>query len=287
MNNTENNRKNYCINEKHVELNIRCEIDANDGLIEALDPMEKAKTINPKYNFDNFVVGNSNKYAHAIATAASETHGEVYNPIFIYGGSGLGKTHLMHAIEIQLLKNNPKLNVLYVSAETFTNELITAMQTRKIVEFKNKYREADVLLVDDIQFLEGKECTQEEFFYTFNTLFANSKQIIISSDRALNKLINFDRKLTSRMGSNIVIDIQPPDYETRVAILEKKAENLEVEIDDDIYQVICMIASNNAIKDNIRDLEAAFNRVVKISKVLGDKITVSYAKNVLSDIGEL
>jgi len=244
----------------------------------------KEKLFNPKYTFDNFVVGGSNKYAHAVAVAVAETPGEAYNPVFIYGGSGLGKTHLMHAIGIHLLNNNPKLNVLYVSTEMFTNEVISAIKTQRTEELRNKYRKVDVLLVDDIQFLEGKESTQEEFFNTFNTLYSNSKQIIISSDRAPNKLTNLDRRLTSRVGSNMVADIQPPDYEMRVAILEKKAENLEVEVDEDVYQVICMIANNNAIKDNIRELEAAFSRVVSFSKMLGDKITLSYAKRVLSDI---
>ena len=191
--------------------------------------LNKQKIFNPKFNFDNFVVGGSNKYAHAAALAVAESPSEAYNPLFIYGGSGLGKTHLMHAIGIYLLEKNPNLNVLYVSSEMFTNELIRALGEQKMNEFKSKYRKADVLLIDDIQFIEGKESTQEEFFYTFNTLYDSNRQIIISSDRAPNKLVNLDDRLKSRFQWNLIADIQPPDYETRVAILMKKAENMNIE----------------------------------------------------------
>ena len=157
--------------------------------------LNKQKIFNPKFNFENFVVGGSNKYAHAAALAVAESPSETYNPLFIYGGSGLGKTHLMHAIGIHLLEKNPNMNVLYVSSEMFTNELIKALQEQKMNEFKSKYRKADVLLIDDIQFIEGKESTQEEFFYTFNTLYDSNRQIIISSDRAPNKLVSLDDRL--------------------------------------------------------------------------------------------
>ena len=244
--------------------------------------LNKQKIFNPKFNFENFVVGGSNKYAHAASLAVAESPSEAYNPLFIYGGSGLGKTHLMHAIGIHLLEKNPEMNVLYVSSEMFTNELIKALGEQKMGEFKSKYRKADVLLIDDIQFIEGKESTQEEFFYTFNTLYDSNRQIIISSDRPPNKLINLDDRLKSRFQWNLIADIQPPDYETRVAILMKKAENMNIEVDDDLYEVICMIAEK--IKDNIRELEGAFTRIVSFSHLLQEKPDKAFAKRVLKDI---
>ena len=244
--------------------------------------LNKQKIFNPKFNFDNFVVGGSNKYAHAAALAVAESPSEAYNPLFIYGGSGLGKTHLMHAIGIYLLEKNPNLNVLYVSSEMFTNELIRALGEQKMNEFKSKYRKADVLLIDDIQFIEGKESTQEEFFYTFNTLYDSNRQIIISSDRAPNKLVNLDDRLKSRFQWNLIADIQPPDYETRVAILMKKAENMNIDVDDDLYDVICLIAEK--IKDNIRELEGAFTRIVLFSHLLNEKADKTFAKRVLKDV---
>ena len=244
--------------------------------------LDNQKIFNPRYNFDNFVVGNSNKYAHAAALAVAESPSEAYNPLFVYGGSGLGKTHLMHAIGIYLLENNPNINVLYVSSEMFTNELIRALRENKINEFKNKYRKVDVLLIDDIQFLEGKDNTQEEFFHTFNALYDSNKQIIISSDRAPNKLVNLEDRLRSRFQWNLIADINPPDYETRVAILTKKAENMNIEVDDDLYDVICMIAEK--IKDNIRELEGAFTRIVTFSQLLGEKADKNFARRTLNDI---
>ncbi|MEG0034993.1 MAG: chromosomal replication initiator protein DnaA, partial [Bacilli bacterium] len=204
-----------------------------NGMKQPFEPiLGKEKIFNPKYNFDNFVVGNSNKYAHAAALAVAESPSEAYNPLFIYGGSGLGKTHLMHAIGIYLLENNPNLNILYVSSEMFTNEFIKSLAENKTREFKNKYRKVDVLLIDDIQFLEGKDTMQEEFFHTFNTLYDLNKQIVISSDRAPNKLVNLEERLRSRFMWNLIADLQPADYETRVAILIKKAENSNIAVDD-------------------------------------------------------
>ena len=246
--------------------------------------LDKEKIFNPRFNFENFVVGNSNKYAHAAALAVAESPSEAYNPLFIYGGSGLGKTHLMHAIGIYLLENNPKLNVLYVSSEMFTNELIKALNTHKMNEFKSKYRKADVLLIDDIQFLEGKESTQEEFFHTFNSLYDSNKQIIISSDKAPNKLVNLEERLRSRFQWNLIADIQPADYETRVAILLKKAENMGINTDEnpEIYDVACMIPEK--IKDNIRELEGALIRVVSFSQLLNEKLDKNFTKRTLKDI---
>ena len=246
--------------------------------------LDKEKIFNPKYTFDNFVVGNSNKYAHAAALAVAESPSEAYNPLFIYGGSGLGKTHLMHAIGIYLLENNPQINVLYVSSEMFTNEFIKAINTKTMNDFKKKYRQADVLMIDDIQFLGGKNETQEEFFHTFNSLYNLNKQIIISSDKAPNKLVNLEERLISRFQWNLIADIQPADYETRVAILLKKVENMNIDIDDnpDIYDVVCMIAEK--IKDNIRELEGALTRVISFSQLLNQKLDKNFARKTLKDI---
>ncbi|MBK5261367.1 MAG: chromosomal replication initiator protein DnaA [Peptostreptococcaceae bacterium] len=238
--------------------------------------------LNPRYNFGSFVVGENNKYAHAAAQAVAKTPSDAYNPLFIYGDSGLGKTHLMHAIGHYILQNHPKLKVLYVSSEMFTNELIKSIGERKTIEFRNKYRSIDVLLIDDIQFIEGKEGTQEEFFHTFNTLYEANKQIIISSDRPPNRLTNIEDRLRSRFQWNFIADIQPPDYETRVAILIKKATLENIEITNDLIDVIGYIAEK--IKLNIRELEGAFTRVVGYASLVDEKINVPFAKNVLKDV---
>ncbi len=261
---------------------IEKENGETSGTQPAFPNLSEQKIFNLQYTFDNFIVGNSNKYAHAAALAVAESPSVAYNPLFIYGGSGLGKTHLMHAIGIYLLEHNPHLKVLYVSSEMFTNELIRALQQNKIGEFKSKYRKLDVLLIDDIQFMEGKDSTQEEFFYTFNTLYDSNKQIIISSDRAPNKLINLEERLRSRFQWNLIADIQPPDYETRVAILMKKAENKGLTVDEDLYDVICLIAEK--IKDNIRELEGAFTRIVAFSQLLNEKPDKNFAKRTLKDL---
>ena len=243
--------------------------------------------LNPRYNFDNFIVGDNNRYAHAVAYAVAESPAVVYNPLFIYGGSGLGKTHLMHAIGHYILEHNPSLKVLYVSSEMFTSELIKAIQDQKnssskLDFFKNKYRNADVLLIDDIQFLEGKDATQVEFFHTFNTLYEFEKQIVISSDRHPSKLTDLDDRLRSRFQWNIVADIQPPDFETRVAILRKKAELENIPIDDDILEVIDLIAEE--VKFNIREFESALTRIISYSTLFKQHITVKFARKNLNDI---
>lgn len=245
--------------------------------------------LNPKYNFDNFIVGPNNNYAHAVCLAVAETPATVYNPVFIYGGSGLGKTHLMHAIGNFVIKKNPNMKVLYVSSEMFTSEFIEATRdakssTAKINALKQKYRTVDVLLIDDIQFIEGKEGTQNEFFHTFNTLYELQKQIVITSDRHPSKLTDLDERLKSRFQWNIVADIQPPDYETRVAILRNKAEQQGAELDDVMLKIIDLIAEK--VKFNIRELESALTRVIAF-KVLINKdktLTVEAAKQQLPDI---
>ena len=269
---------------------VQLKADESEEEIEEKKIKENPKKIlkdefyfNPRYNFENFVVGNNNKYAHAAALAVADAPSMAYNPLFIYGGSGLGKTHLMHAIGHYIMENHPDKKVLYVSSEMFTNELIKSLEDRKRIRaFKQKYRNIDVLLIDDIQFIEGKEATQEEFFHTFNTLYDLNKQIIISSDRAPNKLVNLEDRLTSRFQWNMIADIQPPDYETRVAILRKKAELENVELDDDLFEVIGLIAEK--IKFNIRELEGAFTRITSFSTLLNEKITVKFARNILKDI---
>lgn len=243
---------------------------------------DNSKLFNPKFNFENFVVGGNNRFAYAASLAVAESPAEAYNPLFLYGGSGLGKTHLMQAIGIQVIKNDPTSNVLYISSETFTNELIEAINTQNTNQFKEKYRNIDILLIDDIQFLEGKEATQEEFFHTFNTLYENNKQIVISSDRPPSNLQKLDERLTTRFGFGITADVQPADFETRVAILKKKIELADIEVDSDIEEVCNLIAEK--IKYNIRELEGAMNRMISFSEIMNNKINLDFAKIVLKDI---
>ncbi len=253
------------------------------------DALKEEYYLNPRYTFDNFIVGKNNNYAQAVCLAVAESPADTYNPLFIYGGSGLGKTHLMHAIGNYIQEHDPSKKVLYVSSEMFTNELIAALndprkKNSRLNFFKEKYRSVDVLLIDDIQFIEGKESTQEEFFHTFNTLYEFQKQIVISSDRHPSKLTSLDERLTSRFQWNIIADIQPPDFETRVAILRMKAEEEGVIIDEDLMQVMDLIAEK--VKFNIRELESALTRVISFSRIQEDKpkITVEFAKSKLPDI---
>ncbi len=240
------------------------------------------KLLNPKYTFENFIVGPSNSFAYAAAHAVAESPGIASNPLFIYGGSGLGKTHLIQAIGIYILQHNPKTNILYTSSENFTNEFTTAIREQKMREFKSKYRKVDVLIVDDVQFLEGKEGIQEEFFHTFNALFQNDKQIILTADKDPNKLQGLDERLITRFQWNLMADIQPADFATRVAILYKNAELYNIEVDDDWADVINLISEK--IKDNIRELEGAFSRVKFFSERLNEKANKAFAKKVLKDL---
>lgn len=258
--------------------------------IDSDNPYKEEYYLNPKYNFDNFIVGPNNEYAHAVSLAVADNPSTAYNPLFIYGGSGLGKTHLMHAIGQHIMRTNPSLKVLYVSSEMFTSELIQALQdpvhkNSKLNAFKAKYRTVDVLLIDDIQFIEGKDSTQLEFFHTFNTLYSHNKQIVISSDRHPNKLRDLDERLTSRIKSNIMADIQPPDFETRVAILRKKAEEEGIMIESNTLEVIDLLAEK--IKFNIRELDSALLRVISFSKFKNQPITAKFAKEYLTDIFSL
>lgn len=247
------------------------------------DSFDEEYYLNPTFNFENFIVGNNNEFAYAAAYAVAESPAHKYNPLFLYGDSGLGKTHLMHAIGHHILKNHPEKKVLYVSSEMFTNELINAIRfTDSVSQFKRKYRNIDVLLIDDIQFLEGKVETQREFFHTFNTLYDRNKQIIISSDRPPQKLSKLDERLTSRFLWNVTADLQPPDYETRVAILRSKAEMENIVITNDVSNVISFIAEK--IKYNVRELVGAWNGIISFSTLMNKPISLSITKTVLKDI---
>ena len=235
--------------------------------------------LNPKYTFESFVVGNNNRFAHAAALAVAEAPATSYNPLFLYGGVGLGKTHLMHAIANEILVHNKNTSILYVTSEKFTNQLINAIKDNKNEQFRNKYRNIDVLLIDDIQFIAGKERIQEEFFHTFNALHESGKQIVISSDR-LPKDINFlEDRLKSRFEWGLIADISNPDYETRLAILRKKAQLDNIIIDDDILSNIA-----NKIDSNIRELEGTLNKLIAKASLINSPITMEMAEKAINDV---
>lgn len=235
--------------------------------------------LNPKYTFESFVIGNSNRFAHAAALAVAEAPAKAYNPLFIYGGVGLGKTHLMHAIGHFVHRHYPHFKVVYLSTEKFTNEFINSIRDNRTVDFRNKYRTVDVLLIDDIQFLAGKESTQEEFFHTFNALHENNKQIIVSSDRQPREIPTLEDRLRSRFEWGLITDIQPPDLETRAAILRKKAEIEQINISN---ENILLIA--NKIVTNIRELEGALTRIKAYSSLTGHPIDEALIEKTLKDL---
>lgn len=239
----------------------------------------KPSMLNPKYTFDTFVIGSGNRFAHAASLAVAEAPAKAYNPLFIYGGVGLGKTHLMHAIGHYVIEHNPNAKVVYLSSEKFTNEFINSIRDNKAVDFRNKYRNVDVLLIDDIQFLAGKEQTQEEFFHTFNALHEESKQIVISSDRAPKEIPTLEDRLRSRFEWGLITDITPPDLETRIAILRKKARAEGLDIPNEVMLYIA-----NQIDSNIRELEGALIRVVAYSSLINKDINADLAAEALKDI---
>lgn len=238
--------------------------------------------LNPKYKFDTFVVGSNNKFAHSASLAVAENPGEVYNPLYLYGGPGLGKTHLMHSIGHFILEQNPDMKILYVTSEIFTNEVIESIRSgnaASLSKLRDKYRNVDVLMVDDVQFIIGKESTQEEFFHTFNTLHSARKQIILSSDKPPKEMETLDERFRSRFEWGLIADIQAPDYETRMAILKKNAEFTDIVVDDEIIKYI---ATN--IKSNIRELEGAFNKIIAAAKLNKVELTLPLAEDALKDV---
>src|SRR5262245_44750394 len=236
-------------------------------------------TLNPKYTFDTFVVGSSNQFAHAAALAVAERPSKAYNPLFMYGGVGLGKTHLMHAIGHEIKRRNKLLRLTYISTEKFTNEVINAIRYDKMLGLRERYRSNDVLLIDDIQFIAGKERTQEEFFHTFNSLYDTHKQVIISADCPPRGIPTIEERLHSRFEWGLIADIQPPDLETKIAIIKKKAERQNIQIPDN---VALFIASK--IKSNIRELEGALIRLIAFCSLTGSEITLPMAQETLRDI---
>ena len=234
---------------------------------------------NPQFSFANFVVGPSNRFAHAAAIAVTNTPGQVYNPLFIYGPPGVGKTHLLYAIANGIRKNNPGANVVYIKGDQFTNELIDAIKTGKNIEFRSKYREADLFLIDDIQFIAGKETTQEEFFHTFNKLYEEHKQIVMTSDRKPSDMLTLEDRLRTRFEWGLLADIQPPDYETRMAIIKNKATSLALELDDEI----CNYIANN-VTNNVRQVEGTVKKLRAYVDLNGMELTLENVTRSISDM---
>jgi chromosomal replication initiator protein len=264
-------------------LSIRFEPDSPE--VAAKEPIAAVQTVppglvlNPRFTFETFVVGSSNQFAHAAARAVAETPSRSYNPLFLYGGVGLGKTHLMHAIAHEVLRRSPHMHVFYLSAERFLNELINALRFEKMHEFKRRYRELDVLLMDDVQFIAGKDSTQEEFFHTFNALHDAQKQIVVTSDALPKEIPTLEERLRSRFEWGLIADIQPPDLEMKVAIIRKKAATEKIEVPNDVALFIA-----GTVKSNIRELEGRLNRVLAFSSLTGRPLSVELARETLRDI---
>lgn len=266
--------------------NIDIKIMTADEAEAFLAKMEEKKAsapqkirLNPKYTFESFVVGSNNRFAYAACVAVAEAPSQSYNPLFIYGGAGLGKTHLLHAIGDYVSRINPDANIVYVTTETFTNELIASIQSNKNADFRLKYRNADILMIDDIQFIIGKNSTQEEIFHTLNTLYESGKQIVISSDRPPREMSTLDERLRSRFEMGLTADIQPPEIETRIAILRNKANRESADIDDESLQYIAEV-----VNTNIRELEGSFNRVIHYAIMTGSPVDINITKEALGNI---
>ncbi len=262
--------------DEFLDLSVDPDLTANSDLLIAKAPL-KSQTLNSRYTFENFMVGASNRLAHAASLAVAEKPAQAYNPLFLYGGVGLGKTHLLHAIGNQCLQSGQQ--VLYVSSEEFTNDLINSIRTHTTQAFRDKYRRVDVLLIDDIQFIAGKELTQEEFFHTFNTLHGQEKQIVVSSDRPPKSLVTLEDRLRSRFEWGLAADIQPPDFETRVAILRSKASRSGKPVPGDILETIA-----RRVQSNIRELEGALTRVQAFSDLSGIPLTAQLVDTALADL---
>ena len=278
------NTFNYLTN-RNCEITVLLKDDISEEELQVASKLSNSQnsypntTLNPKYTFDSFVVGNSNRFAHAAALAVAEAPATAYNPLFIYGGVGLGKTHLMQAIANEILQNNRNAKILYVTSEKFTNQLINAIKDGKNEMFRNKYRNIDVLLIDDIQFIAGKETCQEEFFHTFNTLHDNGKQIIISSDKPPKDIKLLEDRLKSRFEWGLIADISNPDYETRLAILRKKAQLDNIIIDDEVLSDIA-----TKIDSNIRELEGVLNKLIANASLTNCPITLEMAEKAINDV---
>ncbi len=265
--------------------NIKVKYVSREDISDKIEIIKKEKqkkqsgyNLNPRYQFDSFVVGTSNQFAHAASLKVAERPGVTYNPLFLYGGVGLGKTHLLSAIGNYLYTDNKSIRITYLSAEKFTNDVINSIRYDKMAEFRNRYRNVDALLIDDIQFISGKERTQEEFFHTFNTLYESSKQVVISSDRSVKEISDIEERLRSRFEMGLIADIQPPDLETKIVILRRKAEIENISLPNDV----CLFLASN-IKTNVRVLEGSLIRLGAFSSLTDQKITVEMAKRVLSD----
>ena len=278
------NTFNYITN-KNCEITVILKDDVGEEELQAAKQLSnnpsnyQNSTLNPRYTFDSFVVGNSNRFAHAAALSVAEAPATAYNPLFIYGGVGLGKTHLMQAIANEILLNNRNANILYVTAEKFTNQLINAIKDNKTEMFRNRYRNIDVLLIDDIQFIAGKDRSQEEFFHTFNALHEDGKQIIISSDRPPKDINLLEDRLKSRFEWGLIADISNPDYETRLAILRKKAQLDNIIIDDEILSDIA-----TKIDSNIRELEGILKKLIANASLNNCPITIEMAEKAINDV---
>ena len=247
--------------------------------IELVIKNNEKDNLNIKYAFENFVVGPSNQLAYAASVAVSENPAKAYNPLFIYGGVGLGKTHLLHAIGNSIRKNKPNSKVLYISSEEFTNELINSIQHKQMTQFRNKYRNLDCLLIDDIQFISKKERTEEEFFHTFNALYENQKQIVITSDKPPSEIQDIENRLKSRFSWGLIVDIQPPELETRIAIIQKKADLFNLKLSPEIVE---FIAQN--ISSNVREIEGALIKISAFKSIMRRPVTLSLVKTTLQDI---
>jgi chromosomal replication initiator protein len=245
----------------------------------SLSNATRAGMLNPRYTFSSFIVGSSNRLAHAASLAVSDHPAQAYNPLFLYGGVGLGKTHLLHAIGNYVLDHDPEINVLYVSSEKFTNDLINTIRRQQTEEFRIRYRNIDVLLIDDIQFIAGKDATQEEFFHTFNTLHSAAKQIVISSDRPPKAIVTLEERLRSRFEWGLIVDIQPPDLETRTAILRAKGEQMSIHIPDEVIDFLA-----HRIQSNIRELEGFLNRVAAFAQLHHSPVTLDIATAALAEL---
>ena len=267
---------------REYELDIRIKSEAHKPDVKIQKNNSMGMSLNPAYKFETFVIGKSNQIAHAasknVAQSITENKVSAYNPLFLHGGVGLGKTHLMHAICHQILQSKPDAKIMYTTSEQFTNELINAIKDDKNQKFRDKYRTVDILLIDDIQFICGRESTQEEFFHTFNALYQNNKHIVITSDRPPKELYTLEERLKTRFECGGIFDINPPDFETRIAILKKKADQIGIEIPDEIYKYIA-----EKITSNIRELEGAIKMIMSYHNLMNKEITLSLAEEALKD----